>query len=134
MKKRRRHQVPHIRVYIWMLLSIIPWLSEGWRDEILHSGCAARAYQYLVTRARPPRVKETVIIEIDPSKEFPGVQASCEAREFLAELLTRLAKATPSVIVLDKWFVPHICGDNTINANFVATIQQLRQSGRPVVL
>jgi len=71
-------------------------------------------YQRLVTMGpRPPISHYTTIVEIDPEPEKDplavGYTSLCRQRAFLASLLEAVAKASPAVIVLDKYFDSSKC-------------------------
>ncbi len=104
----------------------------------------SRLYQRIVTFVRAPAVAQTVVVEIDPSREFEALsgQSRCKKRKFLAKLVDRIALAEPSVIVVDKFFPTDACEDEEPASALDKEIRRIRleppqkgmERGTPVVV
>jgi hypothetical protein len=96
---------------------------------------ASRAYQWLVTHARAPMVRRTVLVEINSERDIPDVSARdvCGEREFLAALLDRIDQADPAVIVIDKYFGANTCKDDARTITFRETVMRIRQKRHVIV-
>lgn len=94
------------------------------------------AYNRLISAPRPPIVRYTTIIEINPSLDIPSITAMnvCGQRAFLARLLMRLDRADPRVIVIDKYFGRHTCDPQDSNTKALySAIEEIRKR-RPLIV
>lgn len=96
-------------------------------------------YQRLLTAARTPEVRRTVIVEINPEKDFPSVSNSnvCAEREFLAHLVRRIDEnSSPAAIVIDKYFGKSAClnEDGQGTRDFIETVDSIRRKGHKLVI
>ncbi len=68
-------------------------------------------YQRVVAAPRDPIPRHTAVVEIDPEKEpeVASLHTICEQRAMMARLLCGVASAQPQVIVVDKFFLPRDC-------------------------
>jgi len=70
-----------------------------------------RVYQWIVSsgeRELVPRHTAIVDLAADGSAK-PGLHRICEQRAVVADVLRRVAEARPTVVVLDKFFLPDAC-------------------------
>lgn len=98
------------------------YLVEHWAEDLIQSGehpGFARSvfgisafYQSIVTAGpRKPKPRFTAVVEINSGKDpaVPDLYSLCEQRRFLGKLISSIANAAPSVIVIDKYFTPRLC-------------------------
>ncbi len=96
-------------------------------------------YQRLLTAARIPEVRRTVIVEVNPEKDFASVSNSnvCAEREFLAHLIRRIDEnSSPAAIVIDKYFGKSAClnEDGQGTRDLIETVDSIRHKGHKVVI
>ncbi len=109
-------------------------------EKLLHSthdpGFAASIvtatglYQRIVTKPRHPVIKYTTIVEINSELDIPTISSSnvCAQRAFLARLLWRISDASPSMIVIDKYFGRDSCSlDDDGTRALVRAVQEIRR-------
>jgi CHASE2 domain-containing sensor protein len=136
----RRFWVP------FLLACAIVWLSELGVDYLVENedfpGITQTVfnlgglYQRIVTAPRNPVPRYTVIVEVDPNKDrtLPGLTDICDQRAMIKGLLYGIAKALPSVIVLDKYYLPHRPQPCPADPELLSAVQNVRRSNIPVIV
>ena len=121
--------------------SLLESEEERGRSPLAHSIFElSGVYQRAVTVGwRKPEPRFTVIVELnvdnDPRLRAVSVNAVCDQRAFLAELIGRLTAAGPAVIVLDKYFGRDICERHPAGTEALRrAVANARAAGIPVVV
>ena len=129
----------------FLAASVLVYLAEAGLSFLVQSGelpdvtqsvfNMSGFYQRILTSPRKPIARYAVIVEIDPTdQKTAGLTDICEQRSMMTQLLKSIAKALPRVIVLDKYYVPHVPKPCDADPGLTQTIQTLRSSNIPLII
>lgn len=135
-----RLQLVGRRLWLWIvyLAVVVSLVLIHYRGEIFESGCGtvswtAKLWHQRLCRAghRQPRSHYVTLVTLTPGPE--PVSDYCQGRRFMASLLLRLRDLQPSLIALDKWYLPGYCNDPSATAALQDSINQVSQK-IPIIL
>lgn len=118
--------------------SHMPWAEDpcGLHDNEQNT-LSSRSYLHianwaLVSRASAAPGHEVVLLDITTQTTPPSVTTnSCESRSLLARVINYLNQLGAGAIVIDQYFSPEFCTEDSATAAFIAAVQHSRI---PVVL
>lgn len=128
------------RVWLWgvYLLIVIAVVLIHYRSEIFATDCGSLTWtvklwhQRLCTAGnRKPRAHYVRVVTLATASEPVGDR--CEGRRFTATLLRRLKDVGPSLIVIDKWYLPTACANTAATSALQEAVKQVSQTV-PIVL
>ena len=133
-----RHGIVFLTVFVAAL--ILALNSEAWLDNALASRQSigptvevalmfSGFYRRVLAAPRSPIPRNTVIVEIDPEHD-PGsvsLMTICQQRKMIAALVSRVAEAMPSAIVIDKYFGTTASCPEEINSKLVNTFSDVNK-------
>src|SRR5215468_4044715 len=123
------------RVWLWVvyLIFVVAIVLVHYRGEIFETDCdtltwTAKLWHQRLCRAghRKPRAHYVRIVTLAAGNEPVGDY--CEGRKFVASLLLRLRDLRPSLIVLDKWYVPGICAVPSATAELQNSVNEVSKT------
>lgn len=145
-----RRPFRHLGRRFWLhfgVACLIVWLLELGVDHLLESeDCSlvtqpvftlGGLYQRIVMAPSPNLIpRYTVIVEINPKKDptVASLTDICDQREMTSRLLDQIGAALPSVIVLDKYYLPHKPRPCPQDGELISAIENLRNRNIPVII
>lgn len=120
------------RLWLWIayLGVAVALILIHYRGEIFEADCGtvswtAKLWHQRLCRAghRQPRSHYVTLVTLTTGPEPMGDY--CQGRRFMAKLLLRLSEMRPSLIAIDKWYLPGYCDDPGATAALQQSINEV---------